>query len=247
MSCSYCGDYEHNRVTCSLRKDRVGALRKEGVTQHYLLHEEDLRKESKEHQKKYAKTRTCSWCEEAGHNRRTCPDLKERKSEFLRYQVPFRREVFAAFKEAGIGVGTLVKYLRNEFNPVTGQNEKVSRLMVVINIDWPSFRWDWARRGRGGGYAIQLSILGEPGPAAVVGHFGISKTVMPESNTHSVEILSPLPSEEVENQRPDDEWFSGQGDLSVVFHKELGQGMERHWSEMDHVHAASYDFFKNVE
>jgi len=247
MSCSYCGAWEHNRVGCSSRKERVNQLRAEGIERHHLLREEEVRRKSKEYKKMYGTPRVCSWCRFPDHNRRTCPDLKEKKSKFLRYQVPFRKEVFDAFKKEGIGIGTLVKFAHNEYDYDIGKYVTTTKTMMVTNILWSHFRWDVARQGVCAANPVELSYLTEDeGYPIRVKHFGISETVLPDP-TLAVDIVSPLTSSAVDVQRPSAGWFSGQIDLSTIFHKDLTRSSESYWSGDDHIWAKKFDFFSNVE
>jgi len=54
------------------------------------------------------KVRRCTYCGSKGHNRRTCPTLKENKEAYVVAAIAFRRRLVDAMRSAGIGVGALV-------------------------------------------------------------------------------------------------------------------------------------------
>ena len=54
------------------------------------------------------KVRRCTYCGAKGHNRRTCPTLKENKEAYVVAAIAFRRRLVDAMRSAGIGVGALV-------------------------------------------------------------------------------------------------------------------------------------------
>jgi hypothetical protein len=53
--------------------------------------------------------RRCSYCNKVGHNARTCPELKEAKTTYLREAMIARKIVFREIQKLGIGIGSLVK------------------------------------------------------------------------------------------------------------------------------------------
>lgn len=92
--------------------------------------------------------RQCTWCKsqfgehaEQGydHNRRTCPHRKEWNAEFKAKAIKYRQDFVKRMKEAGFGIGTLVR--RSEYDyyptPVGGKTwEKQERLLMVASIKW---------------------------------------------------------------------------------------------------------------
>jgi|6_EtaG_2_1085325.scaffolds.fasta_scaffold123931_1 hypothetical protein len=60
----------------------------------------------------FARVRKCRYCEEEGHNRRTCRDLKNDKEYYRALCVDMRREVLEWLQKNGVGVGALVAYAR---------------------------------------------------------------------------------------------------------------------------------------
>jgi len=90
--CSYCGDYGHNRRTCSHRPQKS----------------KDFDKQWMNKPGRKAGTQTqCSYCGLYGHNRRTCVHLKRRKAQALGSIEGCVRQALAAFQEYGLGVGAL--------------------------------------------------------------------------------------------------------------------------------------------
>jgi hypothetical protein len=60
--------------------------------------------------KKRTSKRTCGYCQESGHNRKTCSEAKIDRDGFIQQNQTAREKALDWFKKCGIGVGTLVEY-----------------------------------------------------------------------------------------------------------------------------------------
>jgi hypothetical protein len=59
--------------------------------------------------KKRTSKRTCGYCQESGHNRKTCSEAKIDRDGFIRQNQAAREKALDWFKKCGVGVGTLVE------------------------------------------------------------------------------------------------------------------------------------------
>ena len=122
IRCGYCYEYGHNSRTCPEKKKRLQEQLEatkesdDGRYADYYAHRiakmTGVNPETGEEVKRRdeSRGRVCSYCNERGHNRRTCEQLK---SDLARYAVmtrEARQEVRAWALEDGIGIGAMVKY-----------------------------------------------------------------------------------------------------------------------------------------
>lgn len=126
VRCSACGHKGHNRSGCPSRKQRYQeALAKpEGERDYYerrTIEEFELRKTRNSN-------RVCSYCEEKGHNRRTCGILAEHQGHVQRQQVAFRKAVLGYMQKIGLNIGALVNFSQSPDEPRT--------LSVATGIRW---------------------------------------------------------------------------------------------------------------
>ncbi len=52
--------------------------------------------------------RVCSYCQESGHNRRTCPQFKKDKATFVEHSKQARAALLSRLQEHGVGTGALL-------------------------------------------------------------------------------------------------------------------------------------------
>ena len=86
--------------------------------------------------------RVCSYCQETGHNRRTCPALKKDREQFRSLTAKMRTEALAAMREHGLGPGALL--MQDDYGT------KIPHL--VVGIQWDAMhenaRWPRAIKTR---------------------------------------------------------------------------------------------------
>lgn len=108
VTCSYCNTTGHNRRSCPTLRERVERLREE-QPDHWLVRKEDSRKARTSRK---GEKRRCAWCDEMGHNRRSCPKLKGFIARFIKADLLFRSFLNSEFAAKGIGPGALVEETR---------------------------------------------------------------------------------------------------------------------------------------
>lgn len=108
VTCSYCNQTGHNRRSCPTLRERVERLREE-QPDHWLVRKEDSRKARTSRK---GEKRRCAWCDEMGHNRRSCPKLKGFITRFIKADLLFRSFLNREFAALGIGPGAVVEETR---------------------------------------------------------------------------------------------------------------------------------------
>lgn len=110
VHCRHCGQRGHNKASCTVLKEKMEQLRAQDPND-WRVRTYDAKK-AKRSQK--GKDRKCSYCDEKGHNRATCPDLKAHMSATQEKNVIFRAAMYKRFQALGIGVGTIISSDRNQ-------------------------------------------------------------------------------------------------------------------------------------
>jgi len=124
VTCSECYRTGHNKAGCPRRKERyqealaIPEADRDWGQQRLV--------DSYESSKKRRSSRKCSYCSEAGHNRRKCTALSEHTGHVARQQAAFRMAFLEHVHDIGLQVGALVQQ--------TGNHRAGAH--VVLNIHW---------------------------------------------------------------------------------------------------------------
>ena len=254
MSCSYCYGYGHNRVGCPERKKRVEDLRSGGQSDHYLVTAEDRRKQS--HQNRGP--RRCSWCNETGHNRRTCKNLRGIKDRFASYNSAFRRRAFEDLKEQGLGVGALVKLDQTWYDYHAGARKEETIIYMITKVFWENLHWTSCLNSNLSSRIFALSGISIPEnhskKTLTIPHPGTEGVVAGPDNSYSdsfsslnYELVSPVSSSTIEATEPAAAWFQGTAGIARIFDKELQHWETTRWFHSDNTEVMeTYDFFEKV-
>jgi len=103
--CGYCGQRGHNRRTCLVRK---ASENKELAANPDSFWSKSIRSQ-RSAAKRSNSTRRCSYCEQTGHNKRSCPTLKNDRVAVQGAFTDYRKRFAENLKKNGVGVGTIVK------------------------------------------------------------------------------------------------------------------------------------------
>lgn len=118
VTCRHCYKEGHNRRTCPAYTEQVlRHARSENDleghwTKQYMKRtglNVDGTKLAKVDREATKSTRRCNYCGATGHNKRTCQPLKDDRATYVAEVLTFRKSVLEAAKEAGCGVGALLK------------------------------------------------------------------------------------------------------------------------------------------
>ena len=122
-TCSHCWTTGHTKRGCPKYREKAEAWleenkdNKDAYKPHYV--------QQVERYKNIGKNRKCSWCDEHGHNKRSCTARKGASTKNISKNKEWRAEVLEKLKEAGLGVGALLE---------TKQNSQ--RLYMIVDMKW---------------------------------------------------------------------------------------------------------------
>ena len=124
VTCGYCGASGHNKRGCPQLKADIERRRS-------MFGEDDWKvREHEYHRQRTSRKgekRSCTYCGEMGHNRRTCVTLSDHVGKMVAASKVWRRQLVAALETSGVGVGSLLVQ--------TDWRERKTRY-VVTGIDW---------------------------------------------------------------------------------------------------------------
>ena len=160
MRCRFCWESGHNIKGCKKMKETaVTAAAKPSEDRSY---NERYAMAKVEDHKQADKTRTCSYCSEPSHTRRTCASLKAHVVTRNALETRWRRGIAKALAESPVKIGAFVEW-------TTWQGAKVTAIITGVNAeklkenDFGVFGLDQYGAGAGRGwvnYTI-LSVGGE--------------------------------------------------------------------------------------
>jgi hypothetical protein len=128
VRCGHCYETGHNKRSCkklteALQSRAASENDPDGYWTRQYVKRTGLNPDGTEAPKeaKAKQVRRCKYCGATGHNRRTCEVLKRDIAEAVRENKEFRANLLNSMREAGLGVGALVKGgWRGETRVVTG-------------------------------------------------------------------------------------------------------------------------------
>ena len=104
VTCSHCWERGHNKRGCPKLKAEI-AERREDNPEDWRVQMYDQRRKSTSRK---GEKRSCTYCGEQGHNRRTCAILKTHVAALQKAGVEWRRNVVSALESASLGVGSIL-------------------------------------------------------------------------------------------------------------------------------------------
>jgi len=105
VHCSYCHERGHNKSSCPAFAARIEELRAVNGDEHYAVRSFDAKKAKRSAN---AQNRKCSYCKGFGHNRASCPELRDHIRESQAKNATYRQVIYERMKALGIGVGTII-------------------------------------------------------------------------------------------------------------------------------------------
>jgi len=108
VRCSWCGQSGHNAAGCKEKLEKMtGWLDSADFAERSRATRYFAKRGRKAER---AKNRSCSYCTEVGHTKRTCKVRKSDISVFAELIYDGREKLYKSFQEKGFGPGTLVSY-----------------------------------------------------------------------------------------------------------------------------------------
>jgi hypothetical protein len=156
VRCGYCHQSGHNKSSCPEYAARIEELRADYGDDHYAVAAYDYKKNKR---KASGKNRSCSYCGEKGHNRKTCVALKSDMLAVKTKNAEYRKGLYDAMVRHGIFTGALVESDNNTRVNGTGMGHTRWRIpMVITRVVWEHINiWE-------GEFRYYSSELGERNP-----------------------------------------------------------------------------------
>ena len=152
--CGFCHSYGHTKMGCPHAKKLVEEHMEEYKTARSenpdislwdIRHKHGWTWKVEEafelYEKKKArakKPRTCNFCGESGHNKRSCSSLKRAIGYLQEANVAYRKELLKFLQKNGVGVGSIIqrKYICTWNSSQRGWSEAHNVVCMVTGIDW---------------------------------------------------------------------------------------------------------------
>mgnify|MGYP002847561722 CR=1 FL=1 len=204
VRCGYCHQSGHNKSSCPQYAARIEELRADYGDDHYAVAAYDYKKNKR---KASGKNRSCSYCGEKGHNRKTCAALKSDMFAVKAKNAEYRKGLYDAMVRHGIFTGAIVESDNNtrliDFNNYQGGRWKVP--MVITRVMWEHLNiWETEFRH------YYSDELGERSPFQVkpldgFGHSGFYRMGFPQDydlvwNKMTIDTFDKY-------MGPDDDWY----------------------------------------
>ena len=127
-TCSHCWTQGHTKRFCPAYLTKAEKwLTENPEAEHYA--KPYFVREVEEY-KNITKNRQCSWCNEHGHNKRTCPDKKKVLNKNIARNKEWRQQILDKMKEIGLGTGALLSS--------KGRYDAAPTLWLIKGMDWDS-------------------------------------------------------------------------------------------------------------
>lgn len=125
-TCSSCWGRGHTKRSCPQMKERAATWLKDN--EHLKGTNEYYKPYYVQEVEGYAasvKNRKCSWCDEHGHNKRSCPQRKNAATKNIEKNKEWRAEVLKGLKKKEYGVGALLASKRDH-----------AHLYMIVDMCW---------------------------------------------------------------------------------------------------------------
>jgi hypothetical protein len=147
-TCGYCGDTGHNHSTCPTEKKRVEEIRARDPD-NWRVYEYDRRHQRrKESRLRASQDRKCSYCGEPGHNRRSCPTLKQHKHYGVIANAEARVEILEYLRKEGIGPGALMVIGERYYDQQTESYHRRLGTHLVAGMNWKALDFAYFDTGK---------------------------------------------------------------------------------------------------
>ena len=147
-TCGYCGDTGHNRSTCPTEKKRVEEIRAKDPD-NWRVYEYDRRhSRRKEARLRASQDRKCSYCGEQGHNRRSCPTLKQHKHYADVANAEARVGILDYLRKEGIGPGALMVIGERYYDQQTEAYHRRLGTHLVAGVNWKALDFAYFETGK---------------------------------------------------------------------------------------------------
>ena len=146
--CGYCGATGHNRSTCPVEKERIEAYRAKDPDAWQVYEYDRRHKRRKESRLRASQDRKCSYCGEQGHNRRSCPTLKQHKHYANIANAEARVGILEYLRKEGIGPGALMVIGERYYDQQKDEYTRRLGTHLVAGVNWKALDFAYFETGK---------------------------------------------------------------------------------------------------
>ena len=223
VRCSVCWETGHNKSSCSVQKERYERRKKENPDGWWVKNYEE--------QEARRKRRSCGYCSEEGHTKRTCKHIKADKDKTIQLNKEWRANALEYFKNLGLGVGSVVQFIYKR----SWDEDQVDNVLIS-EVLWENLTF-MVKNGSNP-YTFRVRRLNSADKVRLV-DFPIDPAgiVSPcETYGLTVKVLGPVSGRSIDANLPKD-WLSGHGEaIDNMFLDGKGKTRKRYyidWIEKD--------------
>ena len=147
-TCGYCGGTGHNRSTCPVERERIEAYRAKDPDAWQVYEYDRRHKRRKESRLRASQDRKCSYCHEQGHNRRSCPTLKQHKHYADVANAAARVGILDYLRKEGIGPGALMVIGERYYDQQTEAYHRRLGTHLVAGVNWKALDFAYFETGK---------------------------------------------------------------------------------------------------
>jgi len=214
VRCSNCYSKGHNKAGCPERKERYERAKKEDPDSWFVQNYEE--------EERRRKKRSCSYCKEEGHTKRTCKHIKADKEKTVEMNKAWRAIALAHLKNLGLGVGALVQFIHKS----SWDDDRVENVLVS-EVLWDNLTF-MVKNGSNP-YSFRCRPLNSVDKTRLVDFPVDGAGVITPSNDYGlhVKVLGPVSGSSIEASVPES-WLSGEGNvIDQMFIDSRGKPRER--------------------
>jgi len=174
--------------------------------------------------KERSKKRSCSYCKEGGHTKRTCVHIKADKEKTVQMNKEWRAEALNYLKNLGLGVGALVQFIHKS----SWDADRVENVLVS-EILWDNLTF--AVKNGSNPYSFRCRPLSNADKTRLVDFPVDPAGVVSPSKEHGlhIKVLGPVSGSSIEASVPKS-WLSGDGAvIDNMFLDSRGKSRERYY------------------
>lgn len=144
-TCSYCYETGHNKSACPVRKQRIEKTRLADPENWQVYSYDRDQARLKESRERAVRNRRCSFCGEAGHNRRGCRSFKAAKQACYEANREFRPKLLDYMTRFGIAPGGLMLMSESRWCDEKRQYIWAAHQYLITGIHWQNLNFNYTQ------------------------------------------------------------------------------------------------------
>jgi hypothetical protein len=216
VRCSHCWTTGHNKAGCAELREKMQKRIDDDP--------DDWRAKQYFEHKARSKKRSCGYCKEEGHTKRTCKHIEADKNKTTQMNREWRANALNYFKDLGLGVGALVQFV---YKRSWGEDQVEN--VLVSEILWKNLTF-MVKNGSNP-YSFRCRPLNNGDHSRLVDFPMDPAGVVSPNNEHglAIRVLGPVSGSSIEASMPEN-WLSGEGEaIDNMFLDNKGKTKERYY------------------